>query len=169
MLEADCAKNYASIMYQCLQVRSFVTSVVPPRLHARSRERFEMFMISRNHFEGDLPQQIMPGQIQDHSGSSICFLCLNHFRPSVWPCFCLNFDLRLFRAPSNSTKKICQIRDYDSGVQFSFSPPHFSMCPHTRTWQVASPLLCNTHSDPLKTAPNEPLVLAPSSSQFLHM
>ena len=29
--------------------RAFVTSVVPPRHHARSRERFEMFMIIRNH------------------------------------------------------------------------------------------------------------------------
>ena len=36
-------------------VRAFVMSVVPPRNHAGSRERFEMFMIGRNHFVGDPP------------------------------------------------------------------------------------------------------------------
>ena len=37
---------------------AFVTSVVPPHHHAKSRERFEMFMISRNQFVRvhDLPQ-----------------------------------------------------------------------------------------------------------------
>ena len=37
-------------------VRAFVTPVVPPHLHARSREPIEMIMISRNQFVGDLPQ-----------------------------------------------------------------------------------------------------------------
>ena len=32
-----------------------VKQLGPPRNHARSRSRFEMFMISRNCFVGDLP------------------------------------------------------------------------------------------------------------------
>ena len=36
-------------------VRVFVTSVVPPHHHARSREWFKMFMISQNQFAGYLP------------------------------------------------------------------------------------------------------------------
>ena len=34
---------------------SFCESVVTPRNHARSRERFEMLMISGKHFVSDLP------------------------------------------------------------------------------------------------------------------
>ena len=34
-------------------VRVFVTSVVSPRNHTKSRRRFEVFMISPNHFVGD--------------------------------------------------------------------------------------------------------------------
>ena len=46
-------------------------SQVPPCHHARSCEQFEMFMISWNHFVGDLPEKPnTPGRIQNYSATS---------------------------------------------------------------------------------------------------
>ena len=48
-------------------VRAFVTSVVPPHNHARSREQLEMFMISQNPFQATCRSKPnAPGQIQDY-------------------------------------------------------------------------------------------------------
>ena len=76
---------------------------------------------------------ITPRRIQDHFTASNSWrlapvtkcqphLChpgfFGHFRPSVWPSSCSNFDLG--PSPSISTKKKAyKIRDYDFGVQFS--------------------------------------------------
>ena len=106
-------------------LRAFVLIVAPvvrPRNHARSRERFEMFKISRNYFVRDLPQKTYYTRSNSRPFRSLEFLTPGtmtqyrprrrhprffcHFRPSVWPCSCSTFDLG--PSPSNSTNKSLQ-------------------------------------------------------------
>ena len=101
-----------------------VAPVVPPRNHGRSRERFKIFIISRNHFLCDLPQKMYYARSNSRPFRSLEFLTPGtmtqyrprrrhrrlfcHFRPSVWPCSCSKFDLG--PSPSNSAKKSLQDR-----------------------------------------------------------
>ena len=118
-------------------VRAFVTSVVTPRHHKRSPERFEMFMISRNQFveatccskpntrSNSRPfrslEFLMPGThtVTHYRTRFRHPRFFGHFRQSIWQYSCLNFDIGLW--PWKPTrKKAYKIRAYDFGVQFSF-------------------------------------------------
>ena len=112
-------------------VRAFVTLLVLPSLHARSRERFEVLMISRNHSVHTWPAFVNRSNSRplrsvefQTRGASDVIPAASSSPEVVWPFLAICLTVFLFEFWPQTfaikiCKKACKIGVYNFGVQFS--------------------------------------------------